>query len=127
MNAEELFKYGVTPVEGKEAGKRFAVNAVRQDGLDVYPWGQSDANIRYFSNGSYNIWREPKTLFEDSTIEPTWGNLKKAMETAGLPDDTLFVVPRSEWFLHGYGELATFAVETLRQPYDRPKKHIVVR
>lgn len=93
MNTEELFKYGVTPVEGKEAGKRFAVNAVRQDGLDVYPWGQSDANIRYFSNGSYNIWREPKTLFDDHTIPATWGNLKKAVEAAGLGDGTRFAVP----------------------------------
>lgn len=92
MNTEELFKYGVTPVEGKEAGKRFAVNAVRQDGLDVYPWGQSDANIRYFSNGSYNIWREPKTLFEDVSIPTTWGNFKKAVEKAKIGDDTLISV-----------------------------------
>lgn len=101
MNTEELFKYGVTPVEGKEAGKRFAVNAVRQDGLDVYPWGQSDANIRYFSNGSYNIWREPKTLFDDDSIPTTWGNLKKAVEKAKIGDDTLIKIPVFGYILNG--------------------------
>lgn len=126
MRTEDLFKYGVTPKEGKNAGERFAVAAVKFDGVDVYPWGKEE-ELAFFSNGSYEIWHEPKTLFEDHSVEPTWGNLKKAMEAAGLPDDTLFAVPRSDWFIRGFAEPAEFSVEMLREPYDKPKKHVVVR
>lgn len=93
MNTEDLFKYGVTPKEGKDAGKRFAVNAIRPGSIDVFPWGESNVPLRYFSEGTYDIWKEPKTLFEDHTIPATWGNLKKAVEAAGLGDETKFVVP----------------------------------
>ena len=126
MRTEDLFKYGVTPKGGELAGKRFAVIAVKADGVDVHPWDKSE-ELGFFSHGSYDIWHEPKTLFEDISVEPTWGNLKNAMEAAGLPDDTLFVVPRTDWFARGYGEPAAFSIEMLRQAYEKPKKHVVVR
>ena len=126
MNTEDLFKYGVTPKEGKDAGKRFHVESVKRGCIFVYS-EESPQIIISFKNGTYDLWHEPKTLFEDSSIEPTWGNLKKAMEAAGLPDDTVFVVPKTDWFLRGYGEPAAFSIEMLRQPYEKQKKHVVVR
>jgi len=98
MNIEDLFKYGVTPKRGENAGVRFAVNAVRPSGLDVYPWGKENENLRFLSHDSYDLWREPKTLFEDDSIAPTWGNLKKAVEAAGLGDETMFAVPVIDGF-----------------------------
>ena len=91
MNTEDLFKYGVTPKEGKDAGKRFLVEGVKRDGILVYS-EDLPQNIIKFENGTYDLWHEPKTLFEDHTIPATWGNLKKAVEAAGLGDDTRFVV-----------------------------------
>lgn len=35
MNADELFKCGVTPKKGEYAGKRFRVKAILQAGIDV--------------------------------------------------------------------------------------------
>lgn len=101
MNIEDLFKYGVTPKRGENAGVRFAVNAVRPSGLDVYPWGKKNENLGFLSHDSYDLWQEPKTLFEDDSIAPTWGNLKKAMEKAGLSDDTHFKVPVGFCIDHG--------------------------
>lgn len=127
MKTEDLFKYGVTPKAGENAGKRFKVLKIEPTGVYVNDWEDGNKGF-YLANGSYDLWHEPKTLFEDSSIEPTWGNLKKAMEAAGLPDDTIFVVPRTDWFLRGgYGEPAAFSIEMLRQPYEKPKKHVVVR
>jgi len=97
MNIEDLFKYGVTPKNGELAGKRFAVSAIRPDGLDVYEWG-TQGTLAFFNNGSYDLWREPKTLFEDDSIAPTWGNLKKAVAAAGLGDETMFAVPVIDGF-----------------------------
>lgn len=128
MNTEDLFKYGVTPKEGEFAGERFKVISVSESGVSVRKWGDPAGTPRMtFSEGSYKIWQEPKTLFEDSTIKPTWGNLKKAVEAAGLGDDTLIAVPRTDWFARGYAELAEFSVEMLREPYEKPKKFIVVK
>lgn len=126
MNTEQMFKMGVTPIEGTLAGKRFRVLSIDPDMVSVQDWDE-DSNRMTLRHGAYKLWEEPKTLFEDSSVEPTWGNLKKAMEAAGLPDDTRFVVPRTDWFLRGYGEPATFSIEPLRQPYEKPKKHVVVR
>lgn len=128
MNTEDLFKYGVTPKSEshKGYGKRYDVININEKGLDVRMHGTDNA-IVHFDHGSFDLWQEPKTLFEDSSIAPTWGNLKKAMEAAGLPDDTIFVVPKTNWFLRGYGEPAAFSIEMLRQPYEKPKKHVVVR
>lgn len=93
MNTEDLFKYGVTPKDGEFAGERFKVISVSESGVSVRKWGDPAGTPRMtFSEGSYKIWHGPKTLFEDSTIKPTWGNLKKAVEAAGLGDDTRFVV-----------------------------------
>lgn len=93
MNLEDLFKYGVTPNDGEFAGERFKVISVSESGVSVRKWGDPAGSPRMtFSEGSYKIWQEPKTLFEDHTIPATWGNLKKAVEAAGLGDDTRFAV-----------------------------------
>lgn len=88
MNIEDLFKYGVTPKAGKNAGKRFQIAQIDKDGaLFIIDWetGFSGGKLE---PGEYDVWREPKTLFEDVSIVATLGNLKKAIEKAGLGDDT---------------------------------------
>lgn len=127
MNTEDLFKYGVTPKEGKDAGKRFLVEGVKRDGILVYS-EELPQNIIKFEKGTYDLWHEPKTLFEDDTVPATWGNLKKAVEAAGISDDTEFAVQEdASWFFKGLCRPATFSVETLRELYNKPKKYIVVR
>ena len=78
MNLEDLFKYGVTPKDGEFAGDRFKVISVSESGVSVRKWGDPAGTPRMtFSEGSYKIWQEPKTLFEDSTTglldHPIWG------------------------------------------------------
>lgn len=87
MKTEDLFKFGVTPKEGPHAGEKFEVTSVDRD--VVYVHGKDGRNN--FPHGSYKLWEPEKTLFEDDSIAPTWGNLKKAMEASGLSDDTLFI------------------------------------
>lgn len=87
MKTEDLFKFGVTPKEGPHAGEKFEVTSVDRD--VVYVHGKDGRNN--FPHGSYRLWEPPKTLFDDDSIAPTWGNLKKAMEASGLSDDTLFI------------------------------------
>lgn len=101
MNTEDLFKYGVTPKVGKDAGKRYRVLQIYPSRIVVNDWDDESAPNQSWNHGLYDIWREPKTLFEDHSIEPTWGNLKKAMEKAGLGDDTRIKIPASFWI--GYG------------------------
>lgn len=127
MRTEDLFKYGVTPKEGKNAEKRFKVLSIEENGIVVTDWGKETGAKYNLAHGDYDLWHEPKTLFEDSTLKPTWGNLKKAMEAAGLDDDTVFAVPRTDWFVRGYVEPAEFSIETLREPYEKPKKVVVVK
>lgn len=128
MNTEDLFKYGVTPKEGKNAGKRFRVLQIYPERTIVADWNDEDAPNQSWATNTYEIWHEPKTLFEDSNIEPTWGNLKKAMEAAGVSDDTEFAVQEdASWFYRGLCRPATFSVETLRELYGKPKKYIIVK
>lgn len=68
MNIEDLFKYGVTPKRGENAGKRFAVSAIRPEGLDVYEWG-TQGTLAFFKNGSYDLWREPNAPFEKGSLD----------------------------------------------------------
>lgn len=91
MKTEDLFKYGVTPKSGENAGKRFRVLFIAEDDISVAEWGEGKFHTK-FKHGEYEVWREPKTLFQDSSVKFTWGNLKKAMWQAGLPDDTEFYV-----------------------------------
>ena len=129
MNTEDLFKYGVTPKSEshKGYGKRYDVININEKGLDVRMHGTDNA-IVHFDHGSYNLWQEPKTLFEDDSIPATWGNLKKAVEKAGVSDDTEFAVQEdASWLYRGICRPATFSVETLREIYNKPKKYIVVR
>lgn len=85
MKTEDLFKYGVTPKDGPYAGQQFKVRAITPTVVNAILYDGDKAMEKEFTHGSYDIWQEPKTLFEDSKIKPTWGNLKKAMEEAGLP------------------------------------------
>ena len=92
MKIEDLFKYGVTPKEGPYAGQQFKVTEITPTVVKATLYDGDKAMDDEFTHGTYDLWREPKTLFEDSDIAPTWGNLKKTMEKAGLGDDTLFAV-----------------------------------
>lgn len=121
MNTEDLFKYGVTPKEGEHAGKRFKVLKIEPTGVYVNDWEDGHRGF-YLANGAYDLWHEPKTLFEDSDIEPTWGNLKKAMESAGLPDDTLFAVHAPL----GAFRQATMSIDRLRPIYGSEKKTYII-
>lgn len=127
MRTEDLFKYGITPNKGEHKGERFKVLSISENGIAATDWNQETGAKYNFTHGNYELWQEPKTLFQDPSVEPTWGNLKKAMEAAGLPDDTLFVGPSRNIFLSEYGVPAVFSIEWLRQPYEKPKKHVVVR
>lgn len=122
MKVEDLFKYGVTPKKGPKKGQKFSVESVEADGINAI----SGEDKVFFTHGEYDLYRDSKSLFEDSTVAPTWGNLKKAMEEAGLDDDTQFAVP-SEWPLMDYATPARFRIEKLREPYEKPKKFVVVR
>lgn len=127
MNTEDLFKYGVTPKEGEFAGKRFIVDGINKAVVFCHN-ADDETHKEEFTHGSYDLWHEPKTLFEDDSVPATWGNLKKAIENAGVSDDTEFVIQESEsWFLRGLCRPAIFAIETLRELYNKPKKYIVVR
>lgn len=88
MKTEDLFKYGVTPKEGSKSGKKFEVDSIDKDGVSVR---DEKGNRGSFPHGTYKLWEPEKTLFEDDSIKPTWGNLKKAVEAKGLSDDTLIV------------------------------------
>ena len=88
MTTEDLFKYGVTPIKGPRAGEKFDVDSIDKDVVYVR---DSEGNRNRFEHGIYRVWEKPKTLFEDDSIRPTWGNLKRAMAARGLSDDTLFI------------------------------------
>ena len=88
MNIDELFEKGVTPKDGEYAGQRFRVVSINKDGVSVREWDTNKfaADLKH---GEYKVWEFQKTLFDPRcTIEPTWGNLKKAAEAAGLDDAT---------------------------------------
>lgn len=128
MNTEDLFKYGVTPKEGPCAGMRFKVTEITPTVVKVTRLDGDKVMDGEFTHGSYDIWHEPKTLFEDDSIVATWGNLKKAVEAAGISDDTKFAVQEdASWFYRGLCRPATFSVETLRELYGKPKKYIIVK
>ena len=121
MRTEDLFKYGVTPKEGAFAGKKFVVDKITKGAVCCIS-EEDPAHKEEFTHGSYELWHEPKTLFEDSSIEPTWGNLKKAMEVAGLSDDTLFAVHAPL----GAFQPATMSIDRLRPIHGREKKTYII-
>jgi hypothetical protein len=88
MKTEDLFKYGVTPIAGAMSGEKFEVYNIDRD--EVFVRNEKGEKTS-FAHGTYKLWEPAKTLFEDDTIKPTWGNLKKAVEAKGLSDDTLIV------------------------------------
>lgn len=124
MRTEDLFKYGVTPKEGEYAGKRFIVDEINKTVVVCH--SADNAICEKFPHGSYDIWREPKTLFEDSTIKPTWGNLKKAAEKAGISDDMEFAVRFSEFFDSHYKQ-ASFEIKELYKSGGEKIKCILVQ
>ena len=101
MNVDELFKCGVTLKKGEYAGKRFRVKAIVPDGLQIQEWDQPDNVVVFCRHDDYVIWRKPKTLFEDGSMLATWGNLKRAVEEAGLGDDTRIKIPAGFWIDYG--------------------------
>lgn len=88
MKTEDLFIFGVTPKDGPKAGKKFEVDSIDKDGVLVR---DQKGNRGTFPHGTYKLWEPEKTLFEDDSIKPTWGNLKKAVEAKELSDDTLII------------------------------------
>lgn len=96
MKTEDLFKYGVTPKEGKDAGKRFFVKHISKDEIVVF-CENNPSNLESFKNGTFDIWQPPKSIF-DSGRSITWGDLKKAAEQEKLSDDTEFFVVDSSFF-----------------------------
>lgn len=120
MNTEDLFKYGVTPKEGVAKGKRLEVLRIEAGKIVVL---DEDGKEHSMKHGTYDIWREPKTLFEDSSIRSTWGNLRKAVENAGLGDDTLLAVPD---FIIGFRE-ADIRKEELLDKQGHVKTYIIVK
>lgn len=122
MNTEDLFKYGVTPKEGPYAGQQFKVTAITPTVVKATLYDGDKAMDDEFKHGSYDLWQEPKTLFEDRMIESTWGNLKKAMEAAGLGDETKFAVHD---FIIGFRE-AVLRKEKLQDNHGHEKTYIIV-
>lgn len=121
MNTEDLFKYGVTPKEGKYAGEKFIVENINP--CVVFCFREKEPTHKEeFTHGSYDLWHEPKTLFEDHTIPATWGNIKKAVEAAGLGDGTLFAVHD---FICGFRE-AELRKEKLQDHNGHEKTYIIV-
>ena len=118
MKTEDLFKYGVTPKGGDHFGEKFIIDSIDSKGVHC-------AGGAFFAHGSYDIWQPPRTLFEDHSVAPTWGNLKKAAEAAGISDDMEFAVPYG--FFSGDCGPASFSIETLREIYGKPKQYIMVR
>lgn len=101
MNTDELFKCGVTLKEGVHVGKRFKVEAILRDGIHIQEWDKPNSIVFFCRHGDYDIWRKPKTLFEDGSMLATWGNLKRAVEEAGLGDDTRIKIPAGFWIDYG--------------------------
>lgn len=89
MKTEELFESGVTPLEGPHAGERLPVKSIDKEGVVVI---SKDGSYSHLKDGEYKIWEPEKNLLDDTGVTPTWGNLKKTMEDAGVSDDALFVV-----------------------------------
>lgn len=100
MKTEDLFKYGVTPKDGENAGKRFRVLKIEPTGVYVNDWDDDNKGF-YLANGAYDLWRPPKTLFEDTSIVCTLGNLWKAISAEGLDEKTKIKVGVPGFFLGG--------------------------
>lgn len=129
MRTEDLFKYGVTPKSEnhKGYGKRFDVKQIDAVGVLVQMHGTDNAVVR-FDHGTYDLWQEPKTLFEDDSIPATWGNLKKAAEKAGISDDTEFAIQEDGfWLSRGICRPASFSIEKLREVYGKTKTYVLVK
>lgn len=128
MKTEDLFKYGVTPKDGRYAGERFIVTAITPTVVKATLYNGDKAMDEEFTHGSYEIWHDPKTLFEDATIPPTWGNLKKAMEKAGFNDDMRFVIDGTTSFFQHPVRSARFKVKDLYSypPTEENKKGTVI-
>lgn len=119
MNTEDLFNYGVTPKEGSKKGIRHFVSLVKPDCIVVL---DDNGNEHVFKHGTYDLWQPPKTLFEDHTIPATWGNLKKAVEAAGLGDDTRFAVHD---FICGFRS-AEMSMDRLRSGREGKEKTYII-
>lgn len=98
MKTEDLFKYGVTPKEGPRAGEKFEVVSIDKDMVYVR---DSKGERNAFENGTYVLWRPPKTIFEDTSIVCTLGNLAKAISAENLDEKTRIKVAVPGFFLGG--------------------------
>lgn len=93
MNLDDLFEKGVTPKDGEYAGQRFRVVSINKDGASVREW-DTNKFASDLKHGSYSVWTPPPTVLNDPHMDVTWGELKKAVEQAKLPDDTQIYVGR---------------------------------
>lgn len=91
MNTDEMFLRGVTPVDGTLAGKRFRVLSIMEDKVSVAAWNDPSERMT-IRHGAYKLWSPPTTVLDDPGKVVTWGELKKAVEQAKLPDDTQIYV-----------------------------------
>ena len=117
MKLEEMFKNGVTPKEGPDAGKRYKVLQIYPERVIVRRWNDEDAVNEQFPLDALDLWRPPKTLFESDSMPATVGNLKKAIAAAGLGDDTRIKVPISSiWFEQGVADASAKVVTVDGKP-----------
>lgn len=102
MNLEEMFKSGVTPIAGENAGKRYRVVSINEKDISVREWDSQKFGPE-MKHGEYRVWTPPKTVFDDVAMVVTWGELKRAMAQKGFGDDARLYV-RDPFRFYGFAD-----------------------